>query len=234
MKRLVVLALAVSALACAAAATSNPSRSITLTTRGPVVALAADGDRAALVISGRGRWQILGWEPRRKRTIPIHTVVNGDCGVVCGPRGSLALAGTRVAWDEASGGNSLETTVSSATFARRRALSLAAGSWDVSVDGSGDEALGPAGDRKLWRSRIRSTVPTQSRKGSHRARPAERPVTSSPRRSGDRRGRDAVPRTGITPPLGTASESRARTESSRCSRSTRAESSRGPITASGC
>jgi hypothetical protein len=149
MKRLVVLALAVSALACAAAATSNPSRSITLTTRGPVVALAADGDRAALVISGRGRWQILGWEPRRKRTIPIHTVVNGDCGVVCGPRGSLALAGTRVAWDEASGGNSLETTVSSATFARRRALSLAAGSWDVSVDGGGDEAFGPAGDRKL-------------------------------------------------------------------------------------
>jgi hypothetical protein len=149
MKRLVVLALAVPALACAAAATSKPSRSVTLTTRGPVVALAADGDRAALVISGRGRWQIVAWEPRRARTIPIKTIVDGECGVVCGPRGSLALAGTRVAWDEASGGNSLETTVSSATFARRRALSLAAGSWDVSFDGGGDEAIGPAGDRKL-------------------------------------------------------------------------------------
>jgi hypothetical protein len=149
MKRLVVLALAASALACAAAATSKPPRSITLTTRGPVVALAADGDRAALVVSGRGRWQIVGWEPRRARTIPIVTISNGACGVVCGPRGGLALAGARVAWDEASGGNTLETTVSTATIARRRALSLAAGSWDVSFDGSGDEAFGPAGEGKL-------------------------------------------------------------------------------------
>jgi hypothetical protein len=149
MKRLVVLALAVSALACAAAASPKPLRPATLTTRGPVVALAADGDRAALMTSGRGRWQILVWEPRRGRAIPIHTIVDPGCSRGCGPGGSLALAGTRVAWDEAGGGNELETTVSSATIARRRALSLAAGSWDWSMGTGGDEAFGPTGDGKL-------------------------------------------------------------------------------------
>jgi hypothetical protein len=149
MKRLIVLALALAALTCAAAASPKPLRSATLTTRGPVVALAADGDRAAFMTSGRGRWHIVAWEPRRARAIPIKTIVDPGCSKGCGPGGSLALAGTRVAWDEAGGGNELETTVSSATIARRRALSLAAGLWDVSIDGGGDEAFGPTGDGKL-------------------------------------------------------------------------------------
>jgi len=149
MKRLVVLALALAALACAAAASPKPFRPATLTTRGPVVALAADGDRAALMTSGRDRWQIVAWEPRRARAIPISTIVDPGCSRGCGPGGSLALAGARVAWDEFGGGNELETTVSSATIARRRALSLAAGIWDWSLGTGGDEALGPAGDGKL-------------------------------------------------------------------------------------
>ena len=115
----------------------------------PVVALAADGARTALIVSGQGRAQITVWEPHTRRLTPIHTIIDPGCSKGCGPGGSLALAGTRVAWDEFGGGNTLETTVSTATIARHKALSLGAASWDWSTGGGGDEAFGPKGDGNL-------------------------------------------------------------------------------------
>jgi hypothetical protein len=121
----------------------------TLRTGGPLVAVAADGHRVALMVSGKARWRILAWEPGSGRVTPIATIVDPGCSKGCGPGGSLALAGTRVAWDEFGGGNELETVVNTATLTRRRTTSLGVGSWDWSAGGGGDEAFGPSGDRKL-------------------------------------------------------------------------------------
>jgi hypothetical protein len=124
------------------ASAPKASTSVTLVTKGPVRALAADGRRAALMISERGRWRIVVWEPAAHRVLPIHTESDADFG------GSLALAGSRVAWNDWSGGLTIQTRISSATLARRRAVSL--GSGDTTLDGGpGEEALAPNGDGKL-------------------------------------------------------------------------------------
>jgi hypothetical protein len=111
------------------------------------MALAADGGRAALVIPGRGadparRWQILVWEPASHRLLTIHTERDAY------PGQGVALAGTRVAWDDCSScyGNTLTTRVSSATLARRSAVSLGS---DDETEASGGEVLAPSGDGKL-------------------------------------------------------------------------------------
>ncbi len=145
----VVFAVALPLVVSVASAAPSSPPPPTLATRGPVVGLAADGARAALMVSGQGRWQIAVWEPQARRATPIHTITDPGCSRGCGPGGGLALAGTRVAWDESGGGNTLETTVSTATIARHRALSLGAGVWDWSLRGGGDEAFAPIGDGNL-------------------------------------------------------------------------------------
>jgi hypothetical protein len=147
MKKLLVLALAIP-LASVASAAPKASTSVTLVTKSPVGALAADGGRAALMIPGRegdlgpGRWQILVWEPAAHRVLTIHTESDAY------PGESVALAGTRVAWDDLEGlGNTLTTRVSSATLARRSAVAL--GSDDGTEVPSGGEVLAPSGDGKL-------------------------------------------------------------------------------------
>ena len=149
MRRLFAAALAVLVVASVASAAPKTSGSAALATRGPVLAMAADGNRAALLVAVNKRWRIVVWEPRLRRVTRIATLTDSGCSRYCGPGGALALAGTRVAWDEASSGNTLDTVVSSATLARRKTVSLGAGNWDFSFDGSGDEALAPAGDGKL-------------------------------------------------------------------------------------
>jgi hypothetical protein len=131
-----------------ASAAPEASRPATLVTKSPVAALAADGRRAALLIPGRGadptrRWQVLVWEPAARRVFTIHTERDAYPGV------GVALAETRVAWDDCSScaGNTLTTRVSSATLARRSAVSL--GSDDGTELPSGGEVLAPSGDGKL-------------------------------------------------------------------------------------
>jgi hypothetical protein len=142
-------ALAVPVVASVASGAAKNPGSVTLATRGPVIAMAADGNRAALLIAQNKRWRIVVWDPRLGRVTPIGTLTDPGCSRYCGPGGGLALAGTRVVWEEAGAGNTLDTVVSSATLARRRTVSLGAGNWDFSFDGSGDEAFAPAGDGKL-------------------------------------------------------------------------------------
>lgn len=127
--------------ASVASAAPNASRPVTLVVQGRVTALAADGRRAALMIPERGRWRIVVWEPAAHRVLSIHTERDADFG------GSLAIAGSRVAWDDESGGLTIETRVSSATLARRRAVSL--GSADGTEVPSEGEVLAPTGDGKL-------------------------------------------------------------------------------------
>jgi hypothetical protein len=148
MKKLLVLALALP-LASAASAAPKASTPARLVTKRPVTALAADGGRAALVIPGRRAdpqeppWQIVVWEPASHRLLTIHTERHAYGGE------GVALAGTRVAWDDCSScaGNTLTTRVSSATLARRSAVSL--GSDDGTELPSGGEVLAPSGDGKL-------------------------------------------------------------------------------------
>jgi hypothetical protein len=148
MKKLLVLALAIplASVASAAPKASTPAR---LVTKRPVAALAADGGRAALVIPGRRAdpqeppWQIVVWEPASHRLLTIHTERDAYGGE------GVALARTRVAWDDCSScyGNTLTTRVSSATLARRSPLSL--GSDDGEEGPVGGEILAPSGDGKL-------------------------------------------------------------------------------------
>jgi hypothetical protein len=146
-KKFLVLVLAIP-LASVASAAPKASTPATLVTKSPVAALAADGGRAALMIPGRGpdptrRWQILVWKPASHRHLTIHTETDAY------PGEGVALAGTRVAWDDCSAcyGNTLTTRVSSATLARRSAVSL--GSDDGTELPSGGEVLAPSGDGKL-------------------------------------------------------------------------------------
>jgi hypothetical protein len=125
----------------AAAGAPEASNSVTLSTRVPVTAIAADGKRAALLIPGHGRWRVVIWEPAAHRVLPIHTESDAD------PGGSVALAGTRVAWDDWWGGLTIETRVSSATIAHPAAVSL--GSDEGTDGGPGWEVLAPRGDGKL-------------------------------------------------------------------------------------
>ncbi len=140
-RKLLAVALAILALASAAASARSTSTSVTLATSGRVIALAADGHRAAVIVSKhRGGAQLLVWEPVHRRVVPIHNIFDP---------GSVALADIRVGRYEASAGNTLETSVSSATLARRSAVELGAGAWDWSEGTGGSEAFGPAGDGRL-------------------------------------------------------------------------------------
>jgi len=124
-----------------AAGAPEASNSVKLRTRSPVTAIAADGKRVALLIPGHGRWRVLIWEPAVHRVLAIHTESDAD------PGGSVALAGTRIAWDDWWGGLTIETRVSSATIAHPAAVSL--GSDEGTDGGPGWEVLAPRGDGKL-------------------------------------------------------------------------------------
>lgn len=118
MKKLLTLAMLVTASVAAAAPGAVQER--TLVTRGPVIALAADGDRAALIIRVLGHCASVSvWEPSRGRVVqlPLRLPCASDHNGL--PEG-VALAGTRVAWLSKGFGNGIETVVSTETLARRR------------------------------------------------------------------------------------------------------------------
>jgi hypothetical protein len=116
------------ALAAAASASPSPAQPRTLATRAPIVALAADGDRAAIVVGAGGVCaSIVVWEPTRQRVVRLHSVTRGDCIDSNYPvTRDVALAGTRAAWLTVfSGQTGAEWDLRTATLARRRPVSLA-------------------------------------------------------------------------------------------------------------
>ena len=116
---------------------------------GTITALAADGDRVAMVIDFPGCAGVEVWDAKRGRVARLKP----PCGQSGGGGGSqedtygVALAGTRAAWVHQAGGNTVETYVDTATLARHNPVSLASGGADQGGAGTfagpvfGDGAL---------------------------------------------------------------------------------------------
>jgi hypothetical protein len=146
--------LAASALvlgALVAAAAPGAANQNVRETSGPVLALAADGDRAAFVVQGRFKqcMSVMVWQPQRRRVDRLQaarTCETNDRGWRTGPS-AVALAGTRAVWRELTGGNTLETILRTATLARQTPAWVAIGYAQDGVVGS--FARPPAGDGSL-------------------------------------------------------------------------------------
>jgi hypothetical protein len=139
-------------LVSVAGAASGTPRQRVRKTSGPVLALAADGQRAAFIVEGRVKecTSVMVWDPAHRR---INRLQSG--GAKCessdrlNRRGmpSVAIAGSRVAWLQLTGGNNLETIIFTATLARPKPVWLAYG---AAADGvAGSFVRRPFGDGSL-------------------------------------------------------------------------------------
>jgi len=129
-----------------AAAAPGAAKQRTLTTRAPVIALAADGERAALLVHARGFCaRIVVWQPMRQRVVRLYSATYG-CVEGNPFYRDVALAGTRAAWLQAGGGNTLETIVMTATLARPKPVWVAIG---AATGGYGTFARRPVGNGTL-------------------------------------------------------------------------------------
>jgi hypothetical protein len=150
MRRFLLCAgLTVTLLASAAAAA--PATQSARSTSGPILALAADGDRAAFVVQGRFKEcvSVMVWQPQRRRIDSLQLAracETNDRGGARTGAPSVALAGTRAAWRQISGGNTLETILRTASLQSRPPLFIGAGSTN---DGVGSFAGKPVGDGTL-------------------------------------------------------------------------------------
>jgi hypothetical protein len=133
-------ALATMLLASLAAAAPGTATKQVRKTSGPVLSLAADGDRAAFIVEGRVKecWSVMVWQPTRRRIHRLQSAAACESNDRPNRRGlpTVALAGTRAAWHWISGGNTLETIISSATLARPKPVWLAYGAAGDGVAGS--------------------------------------------------------------------------------------------------
>jgi hypothetical protein len=134
-------------VASIAAAVPGTAKQRTLTTRAPVIALAADGDRAALLVHARGFCaRIIVWEPTRRRVVRLYSATYG-CVEGNPVYRDIALAGTRAAWLQAGGGMTIETIVVTATLARPKPVWLGYGAANGGEYGT--FARRPVGDGTL-------------------------------------------------------------------------------------
>lgn len=133
--------------AAVAVATAGASSTRTLVTRQPVIALAADGDRVALV-SGKGGVcaSVVVWSPTRRRVARARSARRSECAEANPVTRGVALAGTRVAWLTAGGRSTLESTIGTTRLARLAPVQVALA---VSMSGMGDFARTPVGDGTL-------------------------------------------------------------------------------------
>lgn len=144
--------LATMLLASVAAAETGTTTKQVRKTSGPVLALAADGDRAAFIVEGRVKecMSVMVWEPARRRVARVQSGA-ADCESTdrLNRRGTpaVALAGARAVWLQLTGGNTLETILRTATVARPKWVWLAAGYAHDGVYGT--FASRPAGDGAL-------------------------------------------------------------------------------------
>ena len=170
MRTLLVAAALASTLVGSVAAASSAAKPRTLATRGPVIALAADGDRAALVVAGRrGCASVVVWEATRRRVVRFRSAARCESGDVSVRESTdaVVLAGTRVAWIESGGGLSHQWQVNSATLARPTPRELASGV--LSDGGDGTLASGLVGDGPLLASFAGSPARRAGRRGSRAA-----------------------------------------------------------------
>jgi hypothetical protein len=148
--RAIFVAAVLGLVASVAAAAGTPSHYVRKTT-GPVLALAADGDRASFIVQGRFKqcMSVMVWQPQRRRVNQLQaarTCETNDRGERTGTP-AVALAGSRAVWLQLAGGNTLETIVRTATLGRPTPAWVAIG---YAYDGRvGSFARPPVGDGSL-------------------------------------------------------------------------------------
>jgi hypothetical protein len=135
------VALTTMLLALAGAAASGSPRQYVRNTSGPVLALAADRDRAAFIVEGRVKecMSVMVWDPVRRRIARLQSGAREcESSDRLNRRGAptVALAGSRAAWLQLTGGNNLETIIFTATLARPKPVWLAYGAAADGVAGS--------------------------------------------------------------------------------------------------
>jgi hypothetical protein len=121
-------------------------------TSGPVLALAADGGRAAFIVEGRVKecMSVMVWDPVHRRIAQLQSgAAKCESSDRLNRRGmpSVALAGSRAAWLQLTGGNNLETIIFTATLARPKPVWLAYGAAGDGV--AGTFVRRPVGDGSL-------------------------------------------------------------------------------------
>jgi hypothetical protein len=156
-KKLLVIGLGSLTLCSVGSAFSNESESPSISAKGPVRAIAADGGRAAFVVhscrghatgcsDSEGCATVRAWTPATGRSTPLEQACpDGFCAT-----SEIALAGTRAAWLETCYGTTFkETGVMTATLARPRPLQVAYASTTEAYKPYGNTALAPVGDGQL-------------------------------------------------------------------------------------
>lgn len=152
MRTLLIGALGTMLVASAAAPGAAPQTA--RSTSGPVLALAADGNRASFIVAGRFKCiSVMIWEPVRRRAVRLQAARTCETsdrgGARSGPPG-VGLAGTRAAWLKVGGGITLETYVRTATLGRPSPADVAMGVAHGGFGGLyGTFARSPVGDGTL-------------------------------------------------------------------------------------
>jgi hypothetical protein len=146
------VALAAILLASATAAAPAPPTQYVRKTSGPILALAADGDRAAFIVEGRVKecMSVMVWDPGHRRIARLQSgAAKCESSDRLNRRGApaVAIAGARTAWLQLTGGNNLETILFTATLARPKPVWLGYG---AAADGiAGSFVRQPVGDGSL-------------------------------------------------------------------------------------
>jgi hypothetical protein len=139
-------------LASAASAAPGKPTQYVRKTSGPVLALAADGNRAAFIVEGRVKecMSVMVWDPVQRRIARLQSgAAKCESSDRLNRRGmpAIAIAGSRTAWLQLTGGNYLETIIFTATLARPKPVWLAYGAADDGI--AGEFVRRPLGDRSL-------------------------------------------------------------------------------------
>lgn len=155
MRRLPLVLVGLLAVTLAPAASSSTAKTITLSTRGYVTSLAADGSRVAAAIdsssSAFGCYHVFIWAPAKKSVSQIPTAS------LCPPDGAIndlseiALAGKSALWLEDVGGNYLELGLFEHTLGVKKTqwVADASNGNGAAEDSSGDYIANLSGDGNL-------------------------------------------------------------------------------------
>src|SRR5215217_3125749 len=147
----VALATILLASVAEAAAPARPAEYLRKTS-GPVLALAADGGRAAFIVEGRVKecMSVMVWDPVHRRVARLQSgAAKCESSDRLNRRGApaVAIAGSRAVWLQLTGGNNFETILFTATLARPKPVWLAYG---AAADGiAGEFVRRPVGDGSL-------------------------------------------------------------------------------------
>jgi hypothetical protein len=123
-----------------ASASTSSAKNVVLRTKGHVVQIAADGLRVAVATTTTKENtcdRIVVWSPTRRALAWFKTSANCESGGI-GDVPEIALAGKRVAWLEAGGGNSLELGLASRVLGAKKTTGIASAYNSYGAEGAPD------------------------------------------------------------------------------------------------